>query len=101
MEIAMPTLTPEEIDRIAHKRASAKFGWYIHASVYIAVNGFFILRGLMMPDARPWAIYPAFGWGIGLALHFVSVFLLGKGSAVRERMVQRERERIVREQNRP
>jgi hypothetical protein len=34
-------------------------------------------------------------------LHFISVFVLGKGSSFRDQMVQRERERIQREQNRP
>jgi hypothetical protein len=41
------------------------------------------------------------GWGLGLALHFVSVFVMGRGSGFREQMVRRERERIEREQNRP
>ena len=97
----MPTLSPEEIDRLAHKRASAKMGWYIHACVYIAVNGFFVLRYLLVDGARPWNIYPAMGWGLGLALHFLSVFVLGQGSGLRASLVQRERERIQREQNRP
>jgi hypothetical protein len=101
MEIAMPTLSAEEIDRLARKRASAKMGWYIHAMVYIAVNGFFMLRFLLVDGARGWSIYPTMGWGLGLALHFLSVFVLGQGSGFREGLVQRERERIQREQNRP
>ena len=28
-------LSPEEIDHLARKRASAKLGWYIHATVYV------------------------------------------------------------------
>jgi hypothetical protein len=41
------------------------------------------------------------GWGLAVVLHFVSVFVLGKGSSMREQMVQREREHLQREQNRP
>jgi hypothetical protein len=101
MNLAMPApLSSEEIERLAHKRASAKMGWYIHACVYICVNGFFILRGVVVDGARPWNVYPAMGWGLGLALHFVSVFVLGQGSGLRRSMVDRERERIQREQNR-
>lgn len=102
MELAMPApqLSSEEIDRLAHKRASAKMGWYIHACVYIAVNGFIILAWQLGYRERSWNVYPALGWGLGLALHFVSVFVLGKGSGLRQQMVQRERERIQREQNR-
>jgi hypothetical protein len=102
MTVAMPTpLSPEEIERLAIKRASAKMGWYIHACVYICVNGFFILRALVVDGARPWNVYPAMGWGLGLTLHFLSVFVLGQGSGLRERLVQRERDRLQREQNPP
>ena len=34
------TLTNEDIDRIARKRAGAKLGWYAHAVVYVVVNAF-------------------------------------------------------------
>jgi hypothetical protein len=40
------------------------------------------------------------GWGLGLALHGVSVFVLGNGSGLRENMVQRERERLQRQNDR-
>lgn len=98
----MPTpLSHEEIDRLAHKRASAKMGWYIHACVYIVVNAFLFFSWQLGFRTRPWNAYPALGWGLGLALHFISVFLMGKGSSFREQMVQRERERLERERNRP
>lgn len=101
MNITMPVpLSPEEIERLAHKRASAKMGWYIHACVYVCVNGAFMLANYFGVSHRPWNPVPAMGWGLGLALHFVSVFVLGKGSSLRQNMVQRERERIQREQNR-
>jgi hypothetical protein len=41
---------------------------------------------------------PAAGLGPGLVLHGMSVFLLGTGSGLRERMVQKERERLQRQQ---
>ena len=47
---------------------------------------------------RPWTIFPAMGWGLGLALHGVAVFLLGAGSSLREGLVQKERERLQRQQ---
>ena len=45
-------------------------------------------------------IMPLLGWGLGLALHGISVWLLGAGGNLRERMVQTERERLQREQDR-
>jgi hypothetical protein len=99
---AMPTpLSSEEIERLAQKRASAKMGWYIHAVVYVVVNAFLFFSWHLGYRARPWNAYPALGWGLGLVLHFISVFLMGKGSSFREQMVQRERERLERRRDRP
>lgn len=92
------TLTPDEIDRIARKRAGAKLGWYVHALVYVAVNAAMFIATVYGLRQRAWTIYPALGWGLGLALHGIAVFLLGSGSSLRERMVQQERERLQREQ---
>ena len=66
-------LSPEEIDRLAHKRAAAKMGWYIHACIYVVVNAFLLLSGQLGVHTRHWNLYPALGWGLGLALHFISV----------------------------
>jgi hypothetical protein len=88
-------LSPEEIEIIARRRAGAKLGWYIHATVYVVVNTALVLMAIA--HGRNWAVFPLVGWGVGLALHGISVFLIGKGSGLRERMVQREREKLQRE----
>ncbi len=90
-------LTPEEIDRLARKRAAAKLGWYTHAAVYVAVNVFLFAISEFGFGQRRWTLFPLFGWGLGLALHGISVFVLGTGSGLRERMVEKERERLQRE----
>lgn len=91
-------LSPQEIDTLARKRASAKLGWYTHACVYLLVNIAMFLMSRHGLGTRPWSVYPVIGWGLGLALHGVSVFVLGKGGGLRERMIQREREAIERRQ---
>jgi hypothetical protein len=93
-------LSPEEIEHLARKRAGAKMGWYVHACIYVVVNVAFFLLSRYGVGHRPWTPFPLVGWGIGLALHGISVFVLGKGSSLRERMVARERERLQREQDR-
>lgn len=93
------TLSHEEIDRLARKRAGAKLGWYIHATVYLLVNIVVFAMSRYAFGERPWSVFPLLGWGLGLALHGVSVFVLGKGSGIRERMVQKERERLLRERD--
>lgn len=93
-----PKLSDEEIEALARKRAGAKIGWYIHALVFVCVNLFIYARAEF--SGRAWSVYPLAGWGFGLLMHGVAVFVLGSGSAIRHRMVQRERERLLREQSR-
>ena len=94
----MNQLSPEELERLAHKRANAKMGWFIHATLYLTVNAFMFLRSEFAYGHARWSVGPVVGWGVGLALHGISVFVLGKGSGLRERMVQKERERLLRQQ---
>jgi hypothetical protein len=91
-------LSAEEIERLAHRRAGAKLGWYVHATIYVLVNLLLFATAWFGWRSRPWNPYATLGWGLGLALHGVSVFILGKGSGLRERMVAKERERIQRRQ---
>ncbi|MDB5751503.1 MAG: hypothetical protein JWP65_1924 [Ramlibacter sp.] len=93
-------LSPEEIDRLARKRASAKLGWFVHAAVYVLVNlGLFAMSRYGFGH-RPWSVYPVLGWGLGLALHGVAVFVLGGAGPMRERLVRQEHERLLRQQDR-
>jgi hypothetical protein len=92
-------LSPEEIDALARRRAGAKLGWYAHATVYVLVNLFLFAISRYAFGSRAWSVYPLLGWGLGLVLHGVSVFMLGAGGGLRERMVQKERERLQRQQD--
>lgn len=90
-------LSHEDIERLARKRAGAKMGWYIHALVYIAVNiGLALLSGM---NGRSWAIYPALGWGLGLLIHGLVVFIALPGGGLRERLVAQERALLANKKN--
>ena len=82
----------DPIERLARKRAGAKLGWYLHASVYILVN--LLLATLSAASGRHWAVFPALGWGLGLALHGLAVFWMQPGSTGMERLVALERARL-------
>jgi hypothetical protein len=97
----MPQLSDQELDQLARRRAGAKMGWYIHAIVYVLVNTLIFALSRYAFGQRPWSVFPLLGWSVGLVLHGVSVFLIGAGSPWRERLVQRERERLQREHGRP
>jgi hypothetical protein len=81
-----------DLDRLARKRAGVKMGWYIHATAYIAVNLGLVLLSAM--SGRHWAVFPALGWGIGLAVHGIVVFLVTGGAGLHEKLVQQERNRL-------
>jgi hypothetical protein len=100
MDSTVTSFTPEQIDRLARRRAGAKMGWYIHAMVYVVVNAVLLLMAQLSFGNRPWTVFPVLGWGLGLALHGLAVFVLGGGSSWRQRLVDRERERLQREQDR-
>lgn len=78
----------EDLKRIARRRANAKLGLYIHASVYVVVNAFLALVQTQTTPQYAWALWPAAGWGLGLAIHAAVVLLARTG--VRERMEAEE-----------
>jgi hypothetical protein len=85
--------TPQErLERMARRRAGAKMGWYIHATVFIIVNLFIAL--MAAASGRSWVFYPSMGWAVGLAVHGVVVFFLTGGAGLHERLLQRERDRL-------
>jgi hypothetical protein len=92
--MSRPNLAIHDLDRIARRRASAKLGFLIHASVYFIVNlALFTINDHFTPSYS-WFLWPLGGWGIGLAIHGLAVLLAGTVSGIRERMVQAERRRL-------
>jgi len=90
-------MTPKDIDRLARRRAGAKLGWYIHATAFVVINLALFAISHHGFGSRHWTVFPLLGWGLGLALHGIAVFMLGPASGLRERMVQKERERLRRQ----
>lgn len=87
-------LPDNHLEALARKRAGAKMGWYIHATVFILVN--LMLAAMAAMSDRHWASFPFFGWGIGLAIHGAVVFFRTGGAGLHEHLVQRERQRLAR-----
>ena len=85
-------LSPE-LERLARQRAKARLGWFGHASLYLTVITGLALIGWW--QGRMWPVGPALGWGLGLAIHGARVFLADMGAGLGERLVQRERQRLM------
>lgn len=79
----------DPLERLARRRAGAKLGWYIHAGAYLVVN--LGLAALSLSQGRHWALFPALGWGLGLAIHGAVVWLALPGDGWHARLVERER----------
>lgn len=88
-------LTTDEarIERLARRRAGARMGWFIHALVYVCVNAGLAL--IAWQGGRAWALYPLAGWGLGLAIHGLAVWLATGGVGLYEHLLQRERDRLL------
>ena len=52
----------------------AQRSFQVHASVWFAVNAMLFVIWLISGAGHPWFLYPAMGWGIGLAAHATAVF---------------------------
>lgn len=89
----MQALDTAQLDKLARRRAKAKLGFFAHATVYVVVN--LALIALSFASGRAWAVFPLLGWGLGLLMHGLAVFLFAPGGHLLEGMVQRERARLA------
>ncbi len=81
-------------ERLARRRAAAKMGWLIHALVYVCVNAGLAL--IAWQTGRAWHLYPLAGWGLGLAIHGLAVWL-GSGANLHQRLLEAERQKLMRQ----
>jgi hypothetical protein len=83
------------LEQRARRRVGIKMGFYIHALVYVLVNaGLFAFNA--HTGGREWAIFPLFGWGLGLAIHGIVTFVSLQGDGMRDRMIASEMDRLRR-----
>ena len=60
----------------ARARAKQLKDFYTHAAVYVVVNiGLFLIN--LLGHGGWWFYWPLIGWGIGLGVHALNVFVLG------------------------
>lgn len=74
----------------ARERAKAKFGFYLHAVVFIAVM--LLLFGINLATSPEvlWVFWPLIGWGFAVALHGAVVFILGDRNTAIDALTERE-----------
>lgn len=82
-----------ELRRIAIRRADMKLAFRSHLIAYAFVNAGLVVINFLTTGFDPfWAIWPMFGWGIGLAAHAMSVYMNGEN--IRDRLIEEELEKL-------
>jgi hypothetical protein len=81
----METETMSPADRALWRQAHARVSFKRHAFIYLMVNAGLWVIWLFnhyegTDDGYTWPFWPMFGWGIGLALHYVSTYRLLGGT---------------------
>jgi signal transduction histidine kinase len=66
-------LSEEDMLRRARRRAAAETGFYAHLVSYLGVIALLAFINLMTTH-YPWFLWPAMGWGFGVASHWMGVF---------------------------
>jgi len=76
--------------RQARRRAEAKYGFFVHAAIYIAVMVLLVIINMFTSPGTIWFIWPLTGWGLAVALHGTWVFLLADGNTIIDALTERE-----------
>ena len=84
------SFSADPVLRLAQRRARAKMGFFIHLAVFVLVNALLVTIDLLALRRHGMSIFPAVGWGLGLAIHGAVVFFAGSGSALHQRLVDSE-----------
>lgn len=95
MTASSTRLTDTQIEDLAHRRARARLGWLTHAFVFLAVN--LLLAAIAVAHGHAPRLFgvATLAWGFGLAMHGLSVLASGNGAALLDRLVARERARLL------
>ena len=82
----------QEIYQRAKKRVEAKLVFYQHLAIYIVVGAVLIGINYATSSEYLWFWWPILGWGIGVLLHALSVFVFSGVLGVTEGMIEKEME---------
>ncbi len=85
--------TPEGKDPILWEIAQKRAAFKKHLTSYVILNAFFwaiwfftggITKVYNGQFNLPWPVWPALGWGIGLAFHYRDAYVTPKSNAVEQ-----------------
>ena len=59
---------------VAKMRVDEIKAFYVHVGIFIAVNTVLVIINVLDEDDVWWSLLALVGWGIGLAIHAMSIF---------------------------
>jgi len=74
----------------ARGRAEAKYRFFVHAVVYVAVMVLLAVINMFTSPGTIWFIWPLIGWGLAVALHGARVFLLADRNTIVDALTEYE-----------
>jgi hypothetical protein len=83
-------MRPEDTAVLARGRAEAKFAFYKHLAVYVAVGILLVVINFLASPDSFWAIWPILGWGLAIIIHALSVFGARRKKEIIDRMTDQE-----------
>ena len=83
----------DDLRRRARRRVGIRIAFMTHALVFVLVNLGLAAFNLYQGGPR-WHLGALFGWGLGLAIHGIVTLIALRGDGYRERLLERESERL-------
>ena len=83
-------MTQPDAHAKARERATVKYGFFVHAGIYVAVMVLLVFINLVTSPQAIWFVWPLIGWGFAVVLHGVGVFLVADKNVVIEKLTERE-----------
>ncbi len=80
----------------ARKRVKAKKGFYGHLSSYVSTGIFFFAMNMLTDPGDIWWYIPMLAWGIGLGIHYMTVFGLPGTDILSKEWEDREMDKELR-----
>lgn len=75
---------------LARQRAEAKYAFFVHAGVYVAVMVLLVVINVLTAPETLWSIWPMIGWGLAVVLHGIRVFRLGGKDTILDALTEDE-----------
>ncbi len=88
------TMSEQELRERAARRVKQKTDFWTGATAYVVVNAFLVFIWWITGAGYPWFLWVIAGWGIGLVIHAVMVFVVPDTGARHEKAIAAEMDRM-------